>query len=165
MKVEKDKKKIAEEERDCMALAQLYLSGLSFRKIAKLFSNDSHVTIRKKILSIEDSDEELYFDVLNKIEENTPDSIKKPHVRTRVEEVTEIFLKGDKTIVEIAKEMGTTEFITYRDLTIRLPQLKEYSEEPKFSETIINDVQEKLENHRLSNLTQNQQKQENKQTR
>ena len=132
-------------------LGSLYLDGHSLRGLAKMF-NLSHVTVRSNLLSIHKVNLALYHEVLDAMEQRQPDSLKKQNVRNRVILAYQKFLNEDKTVIQIAEELVSTEFIIYRDLTVRLPIINNYIED-KIPTSEIKRVFEQLKRHALNNLT------------
>ena len=143
---------MSEEERKEFLLKQadMYLSGMSYRQIAKEVGQ-SYVTVRDNITTkIRYVDANKYSKVLSKIEANKEKSIDDASVRERVLEAYRLLTEENKTVVEIAKILGATEFIIYRDLTKRLKMLNETAPEI-VSEEMLKNVKKTLENHSAEN--------------
>ena len=135
------------------SIAYLYLSGFSMRQIAEKL-NISHITVRDYLYKLGPINIALQIQVLDEIELRSPDSLKKEFVRKRVIDAMNLFLANDLTIKEIADIMHSTEFITYRDLAVRLPHINEYLEDKVPNENIAK-VLSLLKIHALSNLKNN----------
>lgn len=134
--------------------AEMYLSGLSLREIAAN-TEQSHVTIRRNLtVKLKDIDLKLYKQVMNKMEENTPDSISKEEVVERVLAAYNKLILENKTVVEIADELDSTEFTIYRDLTKRLPALKA-ARPDLVDDKMLELTQEVLKRHSAINLLNN----------
>lgn len=110
--------------------AHLYLNGYSLRQIARQ-EGVSHVTIHnnlvKKLIRVGELD--LYVKVIAKLNDNTPDSISKKEVAERVLKAYHLSVDEDKTIEEIAEQLGASVFTIYRDLTVRLEKLHQKNAE------------------------------------
>ena len=113
-----------EEKNYIIRQADMYLSGMSYRQIAKIVGQ-SHVTVRTNITErLKKVAPEKYYEVL----ENTEKTVKDCEVRERILTSYKL-LTENKTIVDIANILGTTEFTIYRDLTKRLIELSEIAPE------------------------------------
>ena len=85
------------------------------------------------------------------IKENTPKSIEDKKVVARILRGVHSLLNDDKTIIEIANDENTNEFVIYRDLTRRLKWLHEKNPELVSDEMILM-VNDTLKKHSLNNL-------------
>ena len=102
-----------EEKNYIIRQADMYLRGMSYRQIAKIVGQ-SHVTVRTNITErLKKVAPEKYYEVLEKIEENTEKTVKDSEVRERILTSYKL-LTENKTIVDIANILGTTEFTIYR---------------------------------------------------
>ena len=125
--------------------ADMYLSGMSYRQIAKVVGQ-SYVTVRDNLtVKIRYIAPNKYMEVMEKIEENKEKSIEDASVRERVLEAYRLLTTENKTVIEIADILGTTEFTIYRDLTNRLNEINERtskyeSEKEKLEESIKDDM-------------------------
>lgn len=134
-----------------VGIANLYLSGLSLRDIAK-FNDKSHVSIRRDLTVIlRRYDITLWQTVTDAMEDRQPDSLKKESVKNRVIEVIKLYLKKDKTVVQIAEELNSTEFVIYRDLVLRAPQINDYENGAVSKEDLI-AIKQILTEHKEANL-------------
>ena len=116
---------MSEEEKKMFLLKQadMYLSGMSYRQIAKVVGQ-SYVTVRDNLtVKIRYIAPNKYMEVMEKIEENKEKSIEDASVRERVLEAYRLLTTENNTVIEIADILGTTEFTIYRDLTKRLNEL------------------------------------------
>lgn len=131
--------------------ANMYLDGKSFREIAQIVGQ-SHVTVRDNITNkIKDVAPDIYLKVQEKARENSEKTIEDSETRTRVFAAYKLLTEENKTISEIAKLLGTTENVIYRDLTTRLAQLaKSYPE--LVNEQMVENAKNVLQNHSLNNL-------------
>lgn len=136
-----------------IGIAHLYLSGMSLRKISNTVDGGKlHVSIRYDLIKkLKEFDLDLWVKTMNAMEERQPDSLKKDFVKKRVLSVIYEFVKGDKTVKQLAEEFGTTEFVIYRDLTRRAPIINSYLEEP-IDQNIIDKISEILTLHSENNL-------------
>ena len=109
--------------------ADMYLSGMSYRQIAKVVGQ-SYVTVRDNItVKIRYIAPKKYEEVMKKIEENKEKSIDDALVRERILEAYRLLITENKTVIEIADILGATEFTIYRDLTKRLKELNNIAPE------------------------------------
>ncbi len=138
-----------------LAIGHLYLARepkeYSLRDLAKIFGI-SHISIRNKLLALKNIDFSLYCDVVDEMERRQPESLKKEHVQKRVLKAISLFLKGDMTVIQIAETLDTTEFVIYRDLTVRAPQINDYLTDIKIEENILIEITEILAKHSKDNL-------------
>lgn len=104
--------------------AHLYLNGYSLRQIGRQ-EGVSHVTIHNNLVKklAKAGEIDLYIKVIAKLNDNTPDSISKKEVVERVLNAYHLSVDEDKTIEEIAEQLGASVFTIYRDLTVRLEKL------------------------------------------
>lgn len=131
--------------------ANMYLDGLSLREIA-FVNQTSHVTVHNNITNrLKYIDKNLYNEVMTMIKENTPKSIEDKQVVARILRGIHSLLNDDKTIIEIANDENTNEFVIYRDLTRRLKWLHEKNPE-LISKDIILKVNDTLKKHSMDNL-------------
>lgn len=137
-------------------LGRLYLSTEpkkhSLRDLGKMLGV-SHVVIRENLLALQNIDRGLYLDVIDEMERRQPDSLKKDEVKKRVLQVISMFSKGDMTVVQIAGELDTTEFVVYRDLTVRAPKINDYITDMKVQQSLLDNIPLILEKHSKENLT------------
>lgn len=132
-------------------IANMYLSGSSLREIAGCYDK-SHITIRNDLVNrLSDYNPKLYNEVRNAMEERLPDSLKKETVQNRVLRVISLYIEENLTVSQIAENIESTEFIVYRDLTIRAKNINKFVP-GIFSEDDIKKIDETLENHKISNL-------------
>ncbi len=124
-----------------------YLSeGASYRKVAPKYGI-SHVTLRDRFLKyLKNTDPIIAQLVFEKSDERKEKSIDDPKVRERVAKAFTLMLVEDLTITQIADKLGSTPFTIYRDLLVRLPKLKNISEQD------FQRLKEKLTEHSLNNL-------------
>ena len=124
-----------------------YLSeGASYRKVAPKYGI-SHVTLRDRFLKyLKNTDPIIAQLVFEKSDERKEKSIDDPKVRERVAKAFTLMLVEDLTITQIADKLGSTPFTIYRDLLVRLPKLKNISEQD------FKRLKEKLTEHSLNNL-------------
>lgn len=134
-----------------VGIAHLYLSGMSLRAIGEL-EGKSHVSIRNDLVkTLKNADLSLYYEVINSMESRHPDSLKKEIVRERVVQSINLFLTGNYTVIDIAQMLGTTEFVIYRDLTLRIHDINKYI--PNFvSLSNIEKIELICTEHRFQNL-------------
>ncbi len=112
--------------------AKLYLSGMSFRKIAEIYKI-SHVTVRDNLLVklkkispvVYGADENLYDQVVAASKNNQAKSIEDLNIQTRILQAYDLLVNENLPVKEIARRLKTTDFIIYRDLTKRLAMLNE----------------------------------------
>lgn len=110
--------------------AKLYLSGMSFRKIAEIY-RISHVTVRDNLLvklkkispSLRGADADLYDQVVAASKGNQAKKIDDAEIQSRILQAYDLLVNENLPVKEIAKRLNTTEFIIYRDLTKRLEML------------------------------------------
>ncbi len=137
---------------DIINAAYLYLDGLSLREIATKLGF-SHVTIKANLdKNLKDLNYELWCEVKEKKEEKlNSDTIDDVNVQKRILLASKLLLDYDKTVLEIAQELNSTEFTIYRDLTKRIVLLSN-----KYPNLISIDtvhlVKNKLNEHKLNNL-------------
>ena len=123
--------------------------SMSTRKIAEYFSKNyfsiSNATVHdylskyKKMIS---KNREQIEKIMN---DNRAKSIEDNNVVERVKKVTKKYLEEDKTIEQIAMELGINFWTVYRDLKTRLPLLN--NELYKLVvEKMMNQIQENLNN-------------------
>ena len=125
-----------EEKQYIINQADMYLSGMSYRQIAKEVGQ-SHVTVRTNIIErLRKIDLEKYYKVLEKVEENTEKTVNDSEVRKQILTSYKLLTEENKTIIEIANILGTTEFTIYRDLTKRLKELNEIAPDIVQSEMV-----------------------------
>lgn len=142
--------------------ANLYLAGNSFREIASKYGV-SQVTVKNNLTKrLKAIDEELYNKVIKRVDEQTP-KVDNERILTAYH----LLVDEDKTVLEIVDEMNksrsvdnlVTEFMIYRDLTVRL--LKLHKNLPDLVNLdMIEKVKNTLERHRLGNLNINLQENE-----
>ena len=118
-----------EEKQFIINQADMYLSGMSYRQIAKEVGQ-SHVTVRTNITErLRKIDLEKYYKVLEKVEENTEKTIEDEGVRRRIIEEYKLLVLNNKSVPEIAAIMSITENTVYRDITNRLRDLNKTAPE------------------------------------
>ena len=133
--------------------ADMYLSGMSYRQIAKVVGQ-SYVTVRDNItVKIKNIAPKKYEEVMKKIEENKEKSIDDALVRERILEAYRLLVAENKTVIEIADILGTTEFTIYRDLTKRLKELNSIAPEI-VSDEMLTKVASTLKKHSSDNITE-----------
>ena len=108
--------------------AKLYLGGgKSLREIAAL-TGQSHVTVKRNFdVRLKDISLTIYLKVQEKLADNKEDTVEDEKVSERVLLAYDLLVNQDKKVIEIAEELGTTEFIIYRDLTKRLSMIHQIS--------------------------------------
>lgn len=145
---------MSEEEKEfLLKQANMYLSGMSFREISKEIGI-SHVSVRTNITKkIKDVEPQIYEMVMNKISENTEKTINDSEVRERVLMAYKLLTEENKTILEIAKTLNTTEFTIYRDLSVRLAMLKDIAPDI-VTEEMLEKVAIVFQKHYLANIDQ-----------
>ena len=122
---------MSEEEKKEFLLKQadMYLSGMSYRQIAKEVGQ-SYVTVRDNITTkMKSFDSDKYDEVLKKIDDNKEKTVDDSAVRERILEAYRLLVAENKTVIEIADILGATEFTIYRDLTKRLKELNNIAPE------------------------------------
>ena len=135
-----------EEKQYIINQADMYLSGMSYRQIAKEVGQ-SHVTVRTNIIErLRKINLEKYYKVLEKVEENKEKTVNDSEVRKRILTSYKLLTEENKTIIEIANILGTTEFTIYRDLTKRLKELNEIAPDIVQSE-MVKRVERILKEH------------------
>ncbi len=133
--------------------ADMYLSGMSYRQIAKVVGQ-SYVTVRNNItVKIKNIAPKKYEEVMKKIEENKEKSIDDALVRERILEAYRLLVAENKTVIEIVDILGTTEFTIYRDLTKRLKELNSIAPEI-VSDEMLTKVASTLKKHSSDNITE-----------
>lgn len=119
--------------------------GASYRKVAPLYKV-SYVTIKswfdKYLFQI---DRELYGLIKAAAEFRAEKTISNPEVLNRVSKAVALMIKEDKTIKQIAEELGSTEWTIYGDLVRRLPAIKSLGDE------YYESVREALSRHSINN--------------
>lgn len=75
---------------------------------------------------------------MEKLEYNKEKSIEDEEVRTRILDAYELLVLKNKTVSEIAADLGTTDNIIYRDLSERLQELNKVA-----PDIITNDMVKK----------------------
>lgn len=146
---------MGEEEKKQFLLKQadMYLSGMSYRQIAKEVGQ-SYVTVRDNITTkMKSFDSDKYDEVLKKIDDNKEKTVDDSAVRERILEAYKLLTEEDKTIAEIASALKTTEFTIYRDLTKRLKSLNEKAPEI-ITDSMMTRVVEVLKRHSMDNLAE-----------
>ena len=123
-------------------------SELSLRVFAKKYCDFSYVTLREKLLTVlPNANQDLYSKVITHLENRKSKNIKDDlEAKRRVLKATNLLLNDNFTVTEIALKLETTEMSIYRDLTRRLLELEEVSEDIK------KQVLLRLEEHSLQNL-------------
>ena len=134
-----------------LKIANMYLDGNSFREIAQQVKL-SHVSVRRYLLEkLRHYNPSLANEVLEEINSNTPKSIHDGKVIKRVLTSLSKLVNENKTVEQIAGEMGVSTFTTYRDLTTRLKMLHEVAPE-NVSEEMLAAAAAVLNSHSLANL-------------
>lgn len=131
--------------------AKMYLGGgKSLREIAEL-TNQSHVTVKRNFdVRLKDYDLNLYLMVQEKLVENRAETVEDEKISERVLAAYKLLVNENKTIIEIAEELGATEFIIYRDLTKRLSMMVKIAPQLVTVEMVEN-VKNVLRQHSLDN--------------
>lgn len=132
--------------------ANLYLNGMPLREIAKKYDT-SYVTIYHNLTSrLKKYNEELFIKVNTALENNKPKSVDDPDVRKRILSAVKLIISKDMTVGEISKELGSSFFVTYRDLSTRLIRLHKTSPE-LVTKDMLDIVNSKLKKHSMDNLS------------
>ncbi len=131
--------------------ANLYLTGESFRSLAPIYKV-SHVTIKNNFSNkLKDIDYDLWTQVMEAIENKKLEkSLDNPVVQKRILKAYQLLTEKDLTVVEIAKELNSTEFTIYRDLKNRLEALHKISSDVVTKE-MLEKVQKILTTHSANN--------------
>lgn len=138
-----------EEKALVLKQANLYLEGYSLREVAAL-TGQSHVTVRRNFQEKLKEVGHIYVQVMAKMQDNLPESIKNKDVMKRVLEAYDLCVNHNMTVLEIAEKLGTTEMVIYRDLTKRLKQYHEI-DSYTVNREMIEKVALSLKNHSISN--------------
>ena len=99
---------MSEEEKKMFLLKQadMYLSGMSYRQIAKVVGQ-SYVTVRDNLtVKIRYIAPNKYMEVMEKIEENKEKSIEDASVRERVLEAYRLLTTENKTVIVISHRLA-----------------------------------------------------------
>lgn len=137
-----------------LSQAKMYLGGgKSLREIAKL-TNQSHVTVKRNFdVRLKDINLTLYLKVQEKLADNREDTVEDEKISARVLTAYNLFVNENKTIIEIAEELGSTEFTIYRDLTKRLVLMVKIAPQLVTIE-MVDNVKNVLRQHSLDNFSQ-----------
>lgn len=129
------------------------LTGLSTRKLASVFhvSNFTIYSILTNQLErlCEETKKqehlELYKEVQETLKYNKSLSIEDNNIKARVLEATKLLIQGKK-VNEIAEILNSSFYTIYRDLTVRLPKIKDIDEE------LVSKVKQILNQNKEINL-------------
>lgn len=129
------------------------LTGFSTRKIASVFhvSNYTiHSILTNQLLRLCEETKkkehiELYKEVQEILKSNKALSIEDNSIKTRVLEAAKLLIQGKK-VSEIGQILNTSFYTVYRDLTVRLPKIKDIDED------LISKVKETLNQNKELNL-------------
>lgn len=137
-----------------LSQAKMYLGGgKSLREIAKL-TNQSHVTVKRNFdVRLKDINLTLYLKVQEKLADNREDTVEDEKISARVLTAYNLLVNENKTIIEIAEELGSTEFTIYRDLTKRLVLMVKIAPQLVTIE-MVDNVKNVLRQHSLDNFSQ-----------
>lgn len=139
-----------EEKNYIIRQADMYISGKSLREIAEIIGK-SHITVRNNLTKkLRYADAIKYEIVMEKLEYNKEKSIEDEEVRTRILDAYELLVLKNKTISEIATDLGTTDNIIYRDLSERLQELNKVAPDI-ITNDMVKKVDETLRNHSIRN--------------
>lgn len=138
-----------EEKNLVLDQAKLYLEGHSLREVAQM-TNQSATTVRRNFLVKLSEDESLYKQVLQKMQENQPLSIKNPEITKRVLNACHLLLDQNMTVAEIAKALNATQMEIYRDLTKRIYDYHEIDPDA-ITEEMLDSISITLKNHSKNN--------------
>ena len=122
--------------------------NLSLRTFAKEYCDFSHVTLRKKLLTVLPTINVLVSkQIKEKLDESRAKNIDEdPLARIRTLSAIDLLLKEDLTIPKIAEYLNSAEMTIYRDLTKRAPIMEEISPETQ------KEILLKLKDHSRYNL-------------
>lgn len=139
-----------EEKNYIIRQADMYISGKSLREIAEIIGK-SHITVRNNLTKkLRYADAIKYKIVMEKLEYNKEKSIEDEEVRTRILDAYELLVLKNKTVSEIAADLGTTDNIIYRDLSERLQELNKVAPDI-ITNDMVKKVAETLRNHSIRN--------------
>ena len=141
-------------ERDFeIEIANMYLDGMSTRRIADRLGGISHVTIHYHLVNkLKHYNPALAEEVKIQMKARIPKSIDEEEVQKRIFESFDLLINSDWTLDQIAAVMGVTINTTERDLTSRLDLFhRKYPE--KVSEQMVMMASSRLTNHARRNLT------------
>ena len=139
-----------EEKNYIIRQADMYISGKSLREIAEIIGK-SHITVRNNLTKkLRYADAIKYEIVMEKLEYNKEKSIEDEEVRTRILDAYELLVLKNKTVSEIAADLGTTDNIIYRDLSERLQELNKVAPDI-ITNDMVKKVAETLRNHSIRN--------------
>ena len=122
--------------------------NLSLITFAKEYCDFSHVTLRKKLLTVLPTINVLVSkQIKEKLDESRAKNIDEdPLARIRTLSAIDLLLKEDLTIPKIAEYLNSTEMTIYRDLTKRAPMMEEISPE------LQKEILLRLQDHSRYNL-------------
>lgn len=139
-----------EEKNYIIRQADMYIYGKSLREIAEIIGK-SHITVRNNLTKkLRYADAIKYKIVMEKLEYNKEKSIEDEEVRTRILDAYELLVLKNKTVSEIAADLGTTDNIIYRDLSERLQELNKVAPDI-ITNDMVKKVAETLRNHSIRN--------------
>lgn len=139
-------------ERINLVAEHILETGDSYRDTAKFFSEFkdfeiSHVTVKDycyRYIVSHGTKGKILKDIING---NKPKSIEDENIKERVLLLSRIYASSEFTIEEMAKNLEISPWTIYRDLTVRLPQIK--TDEAQELKSLID---KKLETNSLNNL-------------
>ena len=139
-----------EKKKRILLVADYVIENKASTRLTSKFISDNHFPIsnvtvhtwlQKNLIKL---DPVRYQKVSEILKLNTPASVEDAATKSRVFAAATYILQ-DYTVEEAALELSSTRDIIYDDLTSRLPKL---------DKTIALDVRRKLQEHKLTNLTQ-----------